>query len=130
DEPVPSPEASGSGRRRRRVSKRAREIERPRAAPSGDDAREQRAHGGDHEPDDDRAPVQPVKQPGPDIARDLKLLERTDAAVAECHARDTAGDRDQGALGDQLPYQPRAAAADGETDGDLTRANWCPARQE
>jgi hypothetical protein len=29
-----------------------------------------------------------------------------------------------------LPYQSRAAAADGETKGDLTRANRRPAREE
>ena len=86
------------------------------------EAEEHGADDGDDEAERHRAAIHPEREHDRKIRWHLDLPEQRHARVPDAEPRDAAGDCKQQALGDQLPYEPAAAGADGEAQRHLARA--------
>ena len=102
---MPSPQSCRASSGHRRVAKNARQIARACAPPCGNDAREQRADGGDAQADGNSPAIQLVGQSYAYVGHDLELPERQNPDVAEGKPRRGTGECDQRAFGDQLSHQ-------------------------
>jgi hypothetical protein len=122
--------------RRRRVpvsapfAQRARQIGDARGAERGDQSGDERARGRHGHRDGDHPAIGVEIDAHADVGNDRALLEQADHAVGESHARQSAGNRDEQRLGQQLAHEAHAPGAHGHAHGDLPRAGGGPAGEQ